>query len=82
RKNVSIIDWSRVALQIKNINGLNVICVSQESSLDIGNQAKPFARIVMPKDAIILVVLGLPREIRRDVILIVNPARDSIGLWG
>lgn len=76
RKNVSIIDWSCVALQIKNVNGLNVICVSQESSLDIGNQAKPFARIVMSKNAIILVILGLPRKIRCDVIMIINPIRN------
>ena len=37
---------------------------------------------MMPKDAIILVVLGPPRKIRSDVIPIVNLGRDSIGLWG
>lgn len=82
RENGLTINWQRVAFQIDDINVLFIIIFSNEFPSAINDQAKPFTWIQMPENAIILVILGPPRKIRREVILIINPVRDSIGLWG
>lgn len=70
RKNGLTINWQRVAFQIDDINVLFITIFSNESPPAVHDQAKPFTGIQMPKNAIIL---GLPRKIRLDAILIANP---------
>lgn len=69
RENGLAVNWQGVAFQIDDINILFIIIFSNESPPAINDQAKPFVRIQMPKDAIILVILGLPRKIRPDMLL-------------
>lgn len=69
RKNGLTVNWQRIAFQIDDINILFIVIFSNESPPAINDQAKPFVRIQMPKDAIILVILGLPRKIRRYMLL-------------
>lgn len=69
RENRLTVNWQCVAFQIDDINILFIIIFSNESPPAINDQAKPFVRIQMPKDAIILVILGLPRKIRPDMLL-------------
>lgn len=69
RKNGLTVNWQRVAFQIYDINILFIVIFSNESPPAINDQAKPFVRIQMPKDAIILIILGLPRKIHPDMML-------------
>lgn len=69
RKNGLTVNWQRIAFQIDDINILFIVIFSNEFPPAINDQAKPFVRIQMPKDAIILVILGLPRKIRRYMLL-------------